>query len=290
MHLPRIMVMSGGGVKAVAHIGALKTLEAAGCLAAVRTWVGLSAGALIAFGICLGYSLAALHDICERFDFAALQDPAPEGFLSFLDNYGIDTGERLSRFVQALLTIRGFSADLTFGGLAATGAPVLRVVATDMVTGAPLIFSATQTPNERLVDGLRASMSLPFYFWPVRGPTGNMLVDGGVHGLYPINLLSVEERKHALGIMLTQELGQWTGASGPDAYVLRLYEIASAAKNELVAQAHAGQTIRVVTPKISMVEFTLTAEQRTELYQSGVRAATGYLARLRGFRRRRNSY
>jgi hypothetical protein len=116
-----------------------------------------------------------------------------------------------------------------------------------------------------------------------------MLVDGGVHGLYPINLLTVEEQKHALGIMLTQELDQWTGASGPDAYILRLYEIASAAKNELVAQAHAGQTIRVVTPKISMVEFTLTAAQRVELYQSGVFAATAYLARLRGTRRRRAS-
>jgi predicted acylesterase/phospholipase RssA len=287
--LPRIMVLSGGGVKAVAHIGALKTLEASGTLVAVRTWVGLSAGALISFGICLGYSLTSLHDICERFDFAALQDPAPEGFLSFLDNYGIDTGERLSRFVQALLTIRGHSSDMTFAALAATGAPTLRIVATDMTTGRPIIFSAAETPDVRLVDGLRASMSLPFYFWPVSGPTGNMLVDGGVHGLYPINLLSVEEQKHALGIMLTQELGEWTGASGPDAYILRLYEIASSAKNELVAQAHAGQTIRVVTPKISMVEFTLTAGQRKELYESGVRGAEAYLAGLRGVRRRRCS-
>jgi predicted acylesterase/phospholipase RssA len=289
MWLPRIMVLSGGGVKAVAHIGALKTLEAAGTLVAVRTWVGLSAGALIAFGICLGYSLAALHDVCERFDFAALQDPAPEGFLSFLDNYGIDTGERLSRFVQALLTIRGYSADMTFAALAATGAPTLRIVATDMTTGRPIIFSAAETPDARLVDGLRASMSLPFYFWPVRGPSGNMLVDGGVHGLYPINLLSVEEQRYALGIMLTQDLGSWTDVSGPDAYVLRLYEIASSAKNELVAQAHAGQTIRVVTPKISMVEFTLTAEQRAELYESGVRGAEVYLAGLRGVKRRRYS-
>jgi NTE family protein len=290
MHLPRTIVLSGGGVKAVAHIGALKTLEAAGSLAAVRTWVGLSAGALIAFGICLGYSLAALHDICDRFDFAALQDPAPEGFLSFLDNYGIDTGERLNRFVQALLTIRGFSADLTFAGLAAINAPIIRIVATDMVTGRPIIFSEVTTPDARLVDGLRASMSLPFYFWPVKGPTGNMLVDGGVHGLYPINLLSVEEQKHALGIMLTQKLDSWSGASGPDAYILRLYEIASSAKNELVAQAHARQTIRVVTPQISMVEFTLTVEQRAELYKAGVQGAESYLAGLRTTKRRRHSH
>lgn len=287
MHLPRIMVLSGGGVKAVAHIGALKTLEAAGYLAAVRTWVGLSAGALIAFGLCLGYSLAALHDICERFDFAALQDPAPNGFLAFLDHYGIDTGEKLGRFVQALLTIRGYSADMTFGELAAVRQTALRVVATDMNSGQPVIFSAATTPDSRLIDGLRASMSLPFYFWPVH-ESGRMLVDGGVHGSYPINLLPAEERQHALGILLTQELGSWQ-EEGPDSYVLRLYEIASLAKTQLIAAAHHANTIRVVTPRISMVQFSLTAADRAALYEAGVQGAQNWLRRLNTERRRRKS-
>lgn len=283
MPLARVMVLSGGGVKAVAHIGALKTLKAAGYLAAVKTWVGLSAGALIAFGICLGYSLEALHDICERFDFAALQDPAPQGFLAFIDHYGIDTGERLNRFVQALLTIRGHSPDMTFAALGA-----LRIVATDMKTGAPVIFSAATTPNVRLVDGLRASMSLPFYFWPAHGADGRMLVDGGVHGCYPMNTLSAEEQRHALGILLTQEVGEWN-PDGPDSYVLRLYEIASTAKDDLVARAHAANTIKVITPRISMVQFSLSAADRTALYEAGVQGAQNYLRQLKTCRRRRKS-
>ncbi len=282
--LPRVIVLSGGGVKAVAHIGALNTLKAAGHLAAVRTWVGLSAGALIAFGICLGYSLEALHDICERFDFAALQDPAPQGFLAFIDHYGIDTGERLNRFVQALLTIKGYSPDMTFGQL--TG-PRLRVIATDMKTGTPVIFSAATTPDARLVDGLRASMSLPFYFWPATGADGRMLVDGGVHGCYPMNTLTVEEQRHALGILLTQELGEWQ-EEGPDSYVLRLYEIASTAKDDLVARAHTANTIRVLTPRISMVKFSMTVADRAALYAAGVRGAETYLQGLRVPRRRKS--
>lgn len=282
--MPQVMVLSGGGVKAVAHIGALKTLKAAGHLVAVRTWVGLSAGALIAFGICLGYSLEALHDICERFDFAALQDPAPQGFLAFIDHYGIDTGERLNRFVQALLTIKGHSPDMTFGQLGAR----LRVIATDMKTGSPVIFSATKTPDVRLVDGLRASMSLPFYFWPATGADGGMLVDGGVHGSYPMNTLTEEEQRHALGILLTQELGEWQ-EEGPDSYILRLYEIASTAKDDLVARAHAANTIRVITPRISMVKFSMTAADRAALYAAGVRGAEAYLRTLSVGRRRRKS-
>ncbi len=86
MKLPRIIVLGGGGVKAIAHIGALQALEDRKLLSLVRQYVGLSAGSLVAFGLYLGYSLAALKNICEQFDFAILQEPAPEGFLSFLDN------------------------------------------------------------------------------------------------------------------------------------------------------------------------------------------------------------
>lgn len=288
MHLPRIIVLSGGGVKAVAHIGALQRLEAAGTLAAVRTWVGLSAGAITALGVCLGYSLASLHDICDRFDFAALQDPAPQGFLAFLDNYGIDTGEKLTRFVAALLTVRGFGADLTFAQLAEATKKELRVVATNMTTGRAVIYSAATTPDARVVDGVRASMSLPFYFWPHRDAAGHLLVDGGVHGFYPMNTLSVEEQKHALGIFIMQNVDEWKD-TGPDSYILRLYEITSQAKSELLASAHKERTIVIKTPPISMIEFSLTVEQRTALYDSGTAAADTFLEGLKRRPRRRNS-
>ena len=168
MFLPHTIVLGGGGVKAVAHIGALNALEKAGHLRLCRHYVGLSAGALVAFGICLGYPLPTLHDLCERFDFAALQDPAPEGILSFLDNYGIDTGERLSKFLGALLTIRGYPSNINFGALKSHGAKRLTVVATNMTTGKPAIFNAELTPDFKVIDALRASMGIPFYFWPVR--------------------------------------------------------------------------------------------------------------------------
>ncbi len=287
MHLPHTIVLSGGGVKAVAHIGALQRLEADGALAAVRTYVGLSAGAITALGVCLGYSLASLHDICSNFDFAALQDPAPQGFLSFLDNYGIDTGEKLSRFIAAILTVRGYSAETTFADLAG-GRKALRVVATDMTTGQPTVYSAATTPTARIVDGVRASMSLPFYFWPHRNEAGHMLVDGGVHGFYPMNLLSVEEQAHALGIFIMQNVGTWT-ESGPDSYILRLYEITSQSKAELLVAAHKERTIVIRTPPISMIEFSLTAEQRTALYDAGAAAADEFLVRWHARPRRRHS-
>ena len=276
MFLPHTIVLGGGGVKAVAHIGALNALEKAGHLRLCRHYVGLSAGALVAFGICLGYPLPTLHDLCERFDFAALQDPAPEGILSFLDNYGIDTGERLSKFLGALLTIRGYPSNISFGALKSHGAKRLTVVATNMTTGKPAIFNAELTPDFKVIDALRASMGIPFYFWPVRSSQG-ILVDGGIHALYPMNMLSEEERKLALGIVLMPDLTERWEDDGPDSYVMRLYELASTTKTKILYEMFRERTIRVITPAIRLTQFSLTVEQRHTLYRAGYESAQLYI-------------
>ena len=277
MKLPHIIVLGGGGVKAIAHIGALKALEEQSALRFVRKYIGLSAGSLVAFGMVLGYTIAALKDICERFDFAILQDPAPEGFLSFIDNYGIDTGDRLVRFLQALLTIKGLTPDLTFEGLKATRPQLqLEVVASNLTTGEPVIFSAANTPKCRVVNALRASMSLPFYFWPVH-IDDHLYVDGGVHGLYPMNLLSPEEQAVSLGIILLQHIDKWNHFDGPDSFILRLYELASTSKSRLLYDRYSDNTICIRTPAISSIQFGLSAEDRCLLYENGYKAAQNYI-------------
>lgn len=277
MKLPHVIVLGGGGVKAIAHIGALKALEETASLRFVRKYVGLSAGSLVAFGMVLGYTIMALKDICERFDFAVLQDPAPEGFLSFIDNYGIDTGERLVRFLQALLTIKGFPADLTFAGLkAARPQQQLEVIASNLTTGEPAIFSERRTPNCRVVDALRASMSLPFYFWPVH-IDDNLYVDGGVHGLYPMNLLSLADQSEALGIILLQQIDKWSHFDGPDAFILRLYELTTSSKSRLLYDRYKDNTICIHTPAISSLQFGLSPDDRKTLFKSGYEAAHEYI-------------
>ncbi len=277
MKLPHVIVLGGGGVKAIAHIGALQALEEKSMLRFVRKYVGLSAGSLVAFGMVLGYTIAALKDICERFDFAVLQDPAPEGFLSFIDNYGIDTGERLVRFLQALLTIKGLTADLTFEGLKiARPNQQLEVIASNLSSGEPAIFSFTNTPNCRLVDALRASMSLPFYFWPVH-INDQLYVDGGVHGLYPMNLLTPKEQSEALGIILLQQIDAWNQFDGPDAFILRLYELTTTSKSRLLYDQYKDNTICIRTPPISSLQFGLSSKDRRLLFKGGYEAAQEYM-------------
>jgi predicted acylesterase/phospholipase RssA len=73
--------------------------------------------------------------------------------------------------------------------------------ATDIQTSNPVEFSTHKTPTYPVVSALRASMSLPIVFTPIRDlRTNNLLVDGGCMGNYPIKYLTEFEKESSLGI------------------------------------------------------------------------------------------
>ncbi len=288
---PHTIVLSGGGVRALAHIGALERLEKASYLRNVRRWIGLSAGALVAFAITIGYSLTELHDICARIDFEILQD-LEEGLpFTFFDKLGLDTGCRLRKFLAALLTIRGLSAGTTFADLATAGKPALQIYATDLQTGAARCFSVESTPHIPLVDALRASMSLPIYFQPILDTeTEHQLTDGAVLGLYPRCFL--DDKDGVLGLLLVPRIDYSDPPTTIEKYVLRLFDIFNESRNREQYERFRDTTILIETDAMSPVDFALTTEIRNGLFADGYGAADKYIRdsmKLRRFTGRRNS-
>ena len=76
---PRRIVLSGGGIRALAHLGALDVLEKKGYLKNVKEYVGVSAGAFVGFSICIGYTISELRMLCSVFDFGLIRSVDPEG-------------------------------------------------------------------------------------------------------------------------------------------------------------------------------------------------------------------
>ena len=75
------LVISGGGIRAILHLGALKILEEKNILKNIKNFAGSSAGSMIALLLCIGYSpndiiiiflkinLDKFYDISDIFDF-----------------------------------------------------------------------------------------------------------------------------------------------------------------------------------------------------------------------------
>jgi NTE family protein len=200
--IPHRIYLSGGGMCAIAHVGALIELSNHIPLKAVKEWMGVSAGSLMAMCLCIGYTLKELEEFSLKFDFTNIReyDSVPGWLLHF----GIDTGERLHKLVEACLHVKGLSSECTFKDCYDKFGTTLRVVATDLNDAKAVHYSPKDTPNYRIADAVRASMSFPYYFQPHICPvSGHYLIDGGVISNYPLFVLPEEEHSRTLSLLIS---------------------------------------------------------------------------------------
>jgi NTE family protein len=163
------LALGTGAARGLAHIGVIRVLEREGL--AVDLVAGSSMGSLIAAAWAVGKSA----DEMERI---ALQIKGKRAFLKLLDpvfpGSGIIRGMRVQNFLHTIVD------ELTF---ADTLIP-LKIVASDLNTMEEVIFE-----QGKLIDAIRASISIPGVFRPVTS-NGHTLIDGGITDPVPVHVLA----------------------------------------------------------------------------------------------------
>ena len=168
---PIAVVLSGGGAKTAAHLGACRAVKEAGFEPA--WYVATSMGAVIAAGLASGVGNdEMLERITQLGGRSIVREPlAPVAglFLRSLLKPG-----PLRRAIEELVPARRFS-DLSVP---------LTVTAVDLDTGELVLFGAGAQVAP-LVDVLCASCALPMYYPPVV-LGGRRYGDGGLRGVVPL--------------------------------------------------------------------------------------------------------
>ncbi len=280
---PLRIVLSGGGIRAVAHAGALQALEEAGMLRAVREYIGVSAGALIAFCVSIGYSIETVRRFGEKFDFSQIRNLEPDTMFMFLETFGVDDAARLRKFLESLLRQKGLAPETTFGEFYAQNpqAPRLRIFAADIFTCLPFEFSAIKTPTAKIVDALHASMAIPGYFVPFKEPTtGHYLVDGGALNNNPLAFLSDLERKYALSIGFSVDHVKVKEISSIGDYFHQVYACFFMPRHFSLVEENSGRVIIIPCGEYPMWDFEATAEVRKEMIEKGYAAVREFLSVL----------
>ncbi len=270
--LPKRLVLSSGGARIICHAGALKAFHEAGKLIAVKEYVGSSAGAIAAMALAIGYSIQELTDHLLSFDFGELQDPNAfdvDHVMEFLDTNGLDNGDTMLAYFARILEQRGFSPRLTFAQLRKLRGVTLRVLATDVQEAKAFEFSPTKTPDISILEGVLASVAIPFYFAPRKAPkTGNWLADGGIIYHYPISYLSEEEQSEAIGVCLCTRHG--TPQKHEDEPLLFFKRIVQMILQppRLSHERQHKNTIYIETAPSFIVNFSLMPARKKELFES----------------------
>jgi NTE family protein len=159
------LVLSGGGTRGIAHIGVLRALGEHGI--APERIAGASAGAIV------GALYAAGYDPPAMLEFFVRKNPFRLSKVAITGPGIIDTEKVVADFEEY------FPAN-DFAALDRD----LRVVATDLVRGEPVVFDSGP-----LIPALLASSSMPVMFTPME-VGDRVLADGGIVDNFPVDLLA----------------------------------------------------------------------------------------------------
>lgn len=198
------LVLSGGGSKGVSHIGVLKALEEEGI--PVSFIAGTSMGAIIGGLYAAGYSPAEMEEMLMSPDFANwvsgkidpkyyyyLKQPDPDAsWISFKFRYDSILQTQLPTNIISPVAMDFAFMEIFAGATAAAGSNFdslmvpFRCVAADISENKPYILRKGD-----LASAIRASMTFPFYFKPIR-IDGKLLFDGGMYNNFPSDVVYSE--------------------------------------------------------------------------------------------------
>jgi NTE family protein len=180
------VVLSGGGAKTAAHVGALRALEERG----VRPsrFVGTSMGAVVGAAFAAGLTY---DDVLQRVLALSRRDIARVSWTLLMGPYATSLlqPDRLRRTIELLVPARRFSQ---------LGTP-LTVTAVDAATGELVLFGDGGDTRAPLVDALTAACSLPV-FYPPTVIGGRELVDGGLRSVLPLGVAAAFEPRVIVGV------------------------------------------------------------------------------------------
>lgn len=193
----RNLVFEGGGVKGIAHVGALHVLERRGILQNIMRLGGTSAGAINALIVALGYSNEEQVALMKSVDFRKFMDDSfgfVRDIIRLATRYGWNRGDYFHEWIGGVIKVKLGTDRATFADLKANGRPDLYMVGTNLSTGYSEVFSGERHPEMLLSTAVRISMSIPLFFTAVRhGSREDVYVDGGVQLNYPVKLFDREK-------------------------------------------------------------------------------------------------
>jgi NTE family protein len=248
---PKIaLVLGGGAARGFAHVGVIKTLEAAGVVPDIV--VGTSAGAVVGALYAGGANGYELQKLALSMDDATVSDWS-------LPDRGVIRGEALQNFVNRALGNRPIEA------LPRT----LGIVATDLQSGEMIVFRRGNTGM-----AVRASASVPGLFQPTR--IGDReYVDGGLVSPVPARVAREMGAEVVIAVDISAK-PRFASVSSTIDVLMQTFNIMGAA----LAQAELGQADVVIRPDIGTISGSDFQAKHLAILE-GEKAAAARLEQIR---------
>ncbi|MGE0354203.1 MAG: patatin-like phospholipase family protein [Gemmatimonadales bacterium] len=263
------LVLSGGGMRGLSHIGVFRALEERGLRPSLV--VGTSMGALLGGAWAAGMPLGEMHERARRLRRRdVFQIAHADMALRRMRAPAIYRAEPLERLALDVVGQRTF-ADLPLR---------LLVNTVDLHSGVQVLWGAPGLDDGRVADAIFASCALPGIF-PPREIGGRTFVDGAVVDNLPVRAAAAARRQPILAIdvgasgMIRAE----HETSGFAATYMRAFEILMQTLSARNLAAWTEPALVLVRPRVEHVPM-FTFDRTPELLEEGFRAVSGAIRDL----------
>jgi len=266
------IVLSGGGIKGIAHVGALHRFTEYGFN--FNEIAAASCGAFVGVLYVLGYSPSEMYEFVKMYDFNKLKDI---NALKFLDSYGLDNGHKLELMIKHFITNKNYSENITLAELQKTTGKSITLTSVCVNDRAVIYLSHITYPNLELWKALRMSMALPGYYAPVK-MDGKYYVDGGVGNNYPMNVFK-DALDNTVGVYL-DNASDTVDINDIETYGMRVMQCLIESANYATRDMYNEYTVRVHFDNTGAVDFDLPLQVKINVFESGYNGVRQFLENI----------
>jgi len=176
------LFLSGAVTAAPVHIGHIQYLEEANIMPHIRTFIGVSSGAIVSLMAYLGMTskqqAVAYREFSEKFrmEFNCID--------SFISDKGMDNGSCIFNVVHFILKMFNLPETSTFSMISSPDKKFV-VCVSNLTTSSSENLSLDTTPDMPVAMAIRMSCSMPLIFTPVEYQ-GSFYIDGAIFNKCPM--------------------------------------------------------------------------------------------------------
>ena len=269
------LILSGGGIKGIAHIGALKALEEKNILKNIKNFAGTSIGGMIATLSVIGYTPDEMYSFIELFDTRKMRSINPNGFF---DKFGLDEGIKFTIILEKLFEAKNIPLTTTFKQLFQMTNIKLIITSVCLNDKQVYYLSHTSFPDMPVILGVRMTTSFPFWFVPVKY-NGKFFVDGGCIDNYPIQLFS-NNLDSVIGIYLSEDKEIIKTIDNTEDFIFSLLKCLLEGVSCNSVKGFEKMTIIISLTGISIMNLDINNKVKRKLFDGGYVTVMNYLNKL----------
>lgn len=191
---PEILCLSGGGLKTFLTLGALNRLYMSDYLSEVDTFIGSSAGAVIALLLCIGYGPIEIYNELMDVDINI-------NIIGILTDMCVCKDNPLLERVEKMI-LKKFDYIPTINNIYERTGNKFMCTIFNLNTGKIDILNQTTDKNLSVLEAIKMTTNIPFVFPPTMY-NGSYCIDSGIVSNFPIE--DIKTTRKILGIDIETE-------------------------------------------------------------------------------------